>query len=120
MREFETGNRQSGTISFWNDTPNIGASGQADTVSIMDEARRAVEMQPVTASILGAEGGGAVLEALDPTGIAGVLRAVFSPGFASRFSAVLIGIVLIGLAIAAFVLTSDKTQTIIGKAIPNG
>lgn len=38
---------------------------------------------------------------------------------AARFTAVFIGIVLIALAIAAFVLTSDKTVTVMGKASPN-
>ena len=51
--------------------------------------------------------GNSVAEA-DPTGITGFIKSVFNGELAGRFAAVIIGIVLIGLAIAAFVLLSDK------------
>lgn len=50
--------------------------------------------------------------------ITGGLSSLFNAAIGTRFVAVFIGIVLIGLAIAAFVLTSDNSGSI-GKAIPN-
>lgn len=112
MREFETGNQQSGTIV-----------GNGNAPSVLDNIR---EFERWTIEQMG--GGpdqqrqwtdpNANITDMDPTGISGAIVSIFSPGFATRFVAVFIGIVLIGLAIAAFVLTSDNASSI-GKAIPN-
>jgi hypothetical protein len=55
---------------------------------------------------------------LDPTGISGFLRDFFTGKMAARFSAVIIGVILVALAIAAFVLTSDTGSKIVKTIKP--
>jgi hypothetical protein len=57
----------------------------------------------------------------DPTGITTGISDLFNGKMAARFTGVTIGVVLIALAIAAFVLTSSSTKEVIrtvGKTLP--
>lgn len=54
---------------------------------------------------------------LDPTG--GFLTSFFTGEMAARFAAVIIGIILVGLAIAAFTLLSDNKSEVL-KAVTSG
>lgn len=49
----------------------------------------------------------------DPLGVRSGIEGLLTGAVAARFSAVVIGVILIGLAIAALVLTSDTGKTII-------
>jgi hypothetical protein len=63
------------------------------------------------------EAANAVTGAVPGTGLLAWLQELFSFRTAARFSAVFIGIVLIGLAIAALVLLSDNGKQIIKEAV---
>ena len=58
----------------------------------------------------------ASLTDLDPTGISGFLKSFFTGEMAGRFAAVIVGIILISLAIAAFALLSDTGKQVVSTA----
>ena len=62
----------------------------------------------------------ASLTELDPTGISGFVKSFFTGEMAGRFAAVIIGVILVALAIAAFVLTSDTGKQVIKVAATKG
>lgn len=62
----------------------------------------------------------ASLTDLDPTGVSGFIKSFFTGEMAGRFAAVIIGVILVALAIAAFVLTSDTGKQVIKVAATKG
>lgn len=52
----------------------------------------------------------------DPTGISGFLRDLFSGAMAARFVAVIVGIILIAVALIAFILMSDTGKAAVKSA----
>lgn len=103
MREFETGNTKGGAI---------GSSGS----SALDRVRE-IERAFLKSIGLGDDAANTMTDPnASPSDVAGLgLSAIFSSEFASRLTSVIIGVILVGLAIAAFVFLSE--QKVVQQAV---
>jgi hypothetical protein len=105
MREFETGNRQTGVI---------GSTSSGSTA--LDRIRE-MERAFLRSIGLSDEAAGTMTNPdASPSDVAGLgVSAIFSSEFASRATSVVIGVILVALAIAAFLFLSE--QKVVQQAV---
>lgn len=107
MREFETGNTRKGAIGGG----GIGGIAEGALGTMRDIEKKALDG-------IGLDGEwwtdpNASITELDPTGISGFLKSFFTGEMAARFSAVIIGFLLIGVALVAFIMVGGNPAKVV-------